>query len=347
MSKHRKSEGLLQQIKEKAFADCRPIQATFELTARCGMNCRMCYVHLHSNEIPKTGRGRELTAGEWIRMGEQAQKAGVFSLCITGGDPLLHPEFDAIWRALSQMGFRITLQTNAYSITEKVEELFYEYPPQEAKITLYGSNDEVYRKVCQVEHGFTKVDEGIRKLRNLKIPVQLVTTFVKQNIEDQDNIFRYALKNHYGWYYSTCCYPSLRGATTDVNECALSAYDLGCEHEVSQEWNKKPFIKMEKRPCEYSDLYRTGYVITWDGYMRFCLFLNEPKIDVLTETFEENWDELQEYCKSIRWPEKCYTCEIRNKCRRCIATLACNNGGIGKLYDTYCKKVIQLLKIDI
>ena len=33
------------------------------------------------------------------------------------------------------MGFRITLQTNAYSITEKIEKLFYEYPPYEAKIT--------------------------------------------------------------------------------------------------------------------------------------------------------------------------------------------------------------------
>ena len=126
MTESGKRKGLFQQIKEKAFEECRPIQATFELTPRCGMNCRMCYVHLQPGEIPKVGRGRELTAKEWIRMGEQAQKAGVFSLCITGGDPLLHPEFETIWRALSRMGFRITLQTNAYSITEKIEKLFYE-----------------------------------------------------------------------------------------------------------------------------------------------------------------------------------------------------------------------------
>ena len=44
------------------------------------------------------------------------------------------------------------------------------------RLPLYGSNDEVYREVCQVEQGFTRVDEGIRKLRELKIPIQLVTT---------------------------------------------------------------------------------------------------------------------------------------------------------------------------
>ena len=346
MADFKESMGVLQQIKKEAYEKCRPIQATFELTPRCGLDCKMCYVHLHAEQIPKCGRGRELTAEEWIEQGRQAQKAGVFSLCITGGDPLLHPEFEKIWKELSRMGFRITLQTNAYSITEKMEQLFYEYPPQEAKITLYGSNNNVYREVCGVENGFTKVDEGIRKLRNLKIPIQLVTTFVKQNIEDRDNILKYAITNRYRWNYSTSCYPSLRGADTNARECALSVYDLGCSEEASKEWNEKPFIKKDRKPCEYCAIYRTGYHITWDGYMRFCLFLDEPKIDILKHSFEENWKALQDYSESLRWPEKCYTCPVQEKCRKCIASLACNNGGIGKVNEDYCGNVLRLLEID-
>lgn len=334
---------LFQKIKEDAYKQCRPIQATFELTPRCGLNCRMCYVHLQPEKISKCGRGRELTAEEWIRMGRQAQKAGVFSLCITGGDPLLHPEFEKIWKALSQMGFFITLQSNAYSITERIEKLFCDYPPQEVKITLYGSNDEVYREVCRVENGFTKVNEGIRKLQALKIPIQMVTTFVKQNIDDRDNIFQYIYKNRYRWYYSTACYPSLRGVDNEAEECALSPYDLGCSEEISREWNEKQVMKEGKKPCEYCSVYRTGYDITWDGYMRFCLFLDEPKIDALAGDFEENWQALQTYSENIRWPEKCYTCEIKEKCRKCIASLACNNDGIGKIKKDFCEKITQLL----
>lgn len=346
MADLKETMSIFRRIKKDAYEACRPIQATFELTPRCGLNCKMCYVHLHPEEIPLCGRGRELTAKEWIEMGRQAQEAGVFSLCVTGGDPFLHPEFEKIWTRLSKMGFRITLQTNAYSITEKLEALLYEYPPQEAKITLYGSNDDVYRDVCRVENGFTRVDEGIQKMRNLKIPIQLVTTFVKQNIGDRDNILRYAIKNRYRWTYSTSCYPSLRGASTDAGECALSVDDLGCSEETAKEWNEKPFIKKDRKPCEYCSIYRTGYHITWDGYMRFCLFLDEPKIDVLENSFEENWKALQEYSESIRWPEKCYTCPVHDKCRKCIASLACNNGRIGRLEKEYCDNVFQLLKIE-
>ena len=97
-------------------------------------------------------------------------------------------------------------------------------PPQEVKITLYGSNDEVYKNLCGAEDGFARVDRGIKKFQNLKIPVQLVTTFVKQNIQDRDNILKYAVKNHCRWYYSTACYPSLRGASTNARECALDVF---------------------------------------------------------------------------------------------------------------------------
>lgn len=306
----------------------------------------MCYVHLQPEAIPHCGRGRELSAEEWIRLGKQAQETGVFSLCITGGEPTIHPEFEKIWTELSMMGFRITLQTNAYAITDRMVQLFDEYPPHEVKITLYGSNDDVYRDVCRVEHGFTRVNEGIQKFRKLKIPVLLVTTFVKQNVADRDNIARYAFENHFRWYYSTSCYPSLRGADTDASECALSLHDLGWEEDASKDWNDRPFMKAGKKPCEYCSVYRTGYNITWDGYMGFCLFLNEPKIDVLEGTFEENWKALQDYSLSIRWPEKCYTCPVEQKCRRCIAHLACKSGGIGKLDENYCNEVLRLLEIE-
>lgn len=338
-------DNLFIQIKKDAYKACEPIQAVFELTPRCTLNCKMCYVHLQPEAIPAWGRGRELNAQEWIRLGKQAQEAGVFSLCITGGEPTIHPEFEEIWTALSRMGFRITLQTNAYSITDRLVRLFDEYPPHEVKITLYGSDDRVYRDVCQVEQGFTRVDEGIQKFRKLKIPVLLVTTFVKQNVADRDNIVRYVSDHRFRWYYSTACYPSLRGADTCASGCALNLHDLGWEEDASKDWNDRPLMKAGKKPCEYCSIYRTGYNITWDGYMTFCLFLNEPKIDALKGTFQENWKALQDYSLSIRWPKKCYTCPAESKCRRCIALLACESGGIGKVNESFCREVYRLLGI--
>ncbi len=181
---------------EKAFADAIPISGTFELTPRCNFNCRMCYVHLKESQIQKYGR--ELDAKEWIRIAQDAKDAGTTWLCVTGGEPLMHPEFETIWKELTQMGFFITLQTNA-SLVTGFEKLFQEYPPRACKITLYGSNDQVYADVCQVKEGFTRANAGIQMLREMKIPMELVSTVIRQNLDDVEHIIRYVGKNRLRW----------------------------------------------------------------------------------------------------------------------------------------------------
>ena len=75
----------LAKMQQKAYENAIPIHATFEITPRCGFNCRMCYVHLPVDRISKVGDGRELTGDEWLEIGRQAVEMGVFSICITGG----------------------------------------------------------------------------------------------------------------------------------------------------------------------------------------------------------------------------------------------------------------------
>lgn len=333
----------LNYIREKARKNGCPVKATFEITPRCNFNCRMCYVHLPEEEIRKTKLHRELNAKEWLEIGKQCQNEGVLMLCITGGDPLSHPEFKEIWTGLSQMGFLMTLQTNAAFIGEELLNLFNEYPPFEVKITIYGSNNDVYKRVCKVENGFTLVDNAIQNLTKLKIPVQLVTTVVRQNIDDIRKIALYAKNLKLPWKYSTACYPSLRGVNNHVDECALDVWDLGCASETGKEWKNHALMNEEKLPCEYCSDYRIGFSITWDGDMRLCLLLNQPHISVLSQTVSQAWKQLLLFCERVRWPEKCYQCEMRKMCRRCLAHLACLNGGIGKVSGNYCHKVEEIL----
>ena len=82
------------EVWEKAFADAIPISGTFEMTPRCNFNCRMRYVHIKDDQIPQYGK--ELTASQWLSIASQAKEAGTVWLCITGGEPLMHPEFETI-----------------------------------------------------------------------------------------------------------------------------------------------------------------------------------------------------------------------------------------------------------
>lgn len=317
---------------EKAYADAIPISGTFELTPRCNFNCRMCYVHLPENEIKK--HGTELTGAEWIRIAQEAKDAGTTWLCITGGEPLMHPEFETIWRELTQMGFFITLQTNASLLTE-YEKLFEECPPRACKITLYGSNDQVYRDVCRVENGFTKADAGIRMLRQMKIPVELVSTVIQQNLDDVENIIRYVEKNKLRWIPNINVRTAGRGVDVDMEHLRIRPPKK--DSNAEQESNRKNLVDPERKPCTYCRDFRLGYWIVWNGYMRFCSFMNGPDISVRSRAFNECWKELVEFQESLEWPQECKECEYQKSCARCAALFDIEDGRL-KIRNEYCKK---------
>lgn len=322
---------------EKAFADAIPISGTFELTPRCNFNCRMCYVHLTSDQIPRYGR--ELTAKEWIRIAEEAKEAGTTWLCITGGEPLMHPEFATIYRELAQMGFFLTLQTNASLIKGKYADLLAQYPPRGVKITLYGSNDEVYREVCQVEKGFTRVDEGIRTLLDMKIPVQLVSTVIRQNEEDVKKMAFYAYLHKLPWAATGGIKKSVRGAERETDQLIVKEkIDESLRKQIRLRLEGKP-VDIERKPCTYCKDYRLGYWVVWNGELRFCSFMSEPNILIKNMPFSKAWKELIQYEENLDWPNECKNCRANQVCFKCAATLATECGSVHQVSEKFCDKI--------
>lgn len=322
------------QVWERAFADAIPISGTFELTPRCNFNCRMCYVHLSESEISQ--HGREMSTDEWIRIAQESKEAGTTWLCITGGEPLMHPEFETIWTELAQMGFFITLQTNA-SLVTKYEKLFEKYPPRACKITLYGSNNNVYRKVCQVERGFTRVDEGIQMLRQMKIPVELVSTIIQQNLDDVENIISYVAVNKLRWNLNINVRTAGRGVDVDVEHLRIKSSRQCDPNDMNVDNKHTARVDLNLKPCTYCKDYRLGYWIVWNGYMRFCSFMSGPNISVRDNSVAKCWKELLLFQESLDWPEECKECEYQKSCERCAALFDIENGKL-KQKETLCRK---------
>lgn len=324
------------EVWEKAFADAIPISGTFEMTPRCNFNCRMCYVHIKDDQILQYGK--ELTASQWLNIASQAKEAGTVWLCITGGEPLMHPEFETIYRELTQMGFFITLQTNASLIRGKMAQLLEQYPPRGVKITLYGSNDAVYEQVCQVKHGFSQVNEGIRTLRELKIPVQLISTVIRQNLEDVPKMAYYAYQNRLPWLATGGVKDSARILGSEAREVRVSER-LEEQKRKQIEYLKEHPLNPERKPCTYCKDYRLGYWVMWNGEMRFCSFMNEPHISVTEQMFAEAWRQLIAYEEALEWPEKCRACEYKTVCMKCAGTLAAECGSAERVDDEFCESI--------
>lgn len=321
---------------EKAYADGIPISGTFELTPRCNFRCPMCYVRLTSEETAR--RGGELPVEEWLRLAEEAKEAGTTWLCITGGEPLLYPDFEELYRELAEMGFFITLQTNGYLLAkEKFQRLFDELPPRNMKITVYGSSDEVYRRVCGVDDGFTRLDEGLRFLGEEKIPTILVGTVIRENGDDWKRIAGYALKRGVIPVMTKSIFSSARGNGVRAADAALPMSEEE-EKAAIRRRLEKPF-DMSRKPCTYCRDYRLGYWITWEGYMRFCSFMNEPDIQVRGRPFRDCWRDLLEYEEALDWPEECKICKVRKACFKCAGRLAAECGSPHTVSEAFCSRV--------
>ena len=86
------------------------------ITGRCNYNCLHCF-----NAKDNAPLQSEYTSEEAENLIEQAQKCGVATFKITGGEPLLHPYFLQIVKEIYKRGMYIyELNTNGFFISEKI-----------------------------------------------------------------------------------------------------------------------------------------------------------------------------------------------------------------------------------
>ncbi|MEO5352409.1 MAG: heme d1 biosynthesis radical SAM protein NirJ [Magnetococcus sp. XQGC-1] len=79
----------------------------WNLLRRCNLSCRHCYAASADRDFQG-----ELTTGEIERILEELHAFGVPALILSGGEPLLHPDLDAIARRAKELGFYLGLSSN-------------------------------------------------------------------------------------------------------------------------------------------------------------------------------------------------------------------------------------------
>ena len=64
-----------------------------------------------------------MTLEQWIHLGQKARDAGMLYLLLTGGEPLLWPDFWELYDALYEMGLLIGINTNGSLIDDNARQL--------------------------------------------------------------------------------------------------------------------------------------------------------------------------------------------------------------------------------
>ncbi len=230
----------ISRLFDKATQTGTPLSGTFELTPRCTLDCKMCYIHNKATD--RDVIQKEKSAEWWINLAEQAQKSGMLLLLLTGGEPLLRKDFDEIYLACKKLGLLISVNTNATLINEDRIKFFKENPPQRVNITLYGISRETYGKLCGVPEAFDRVIWAIKALKEAGINVKINYTVTPHNKDDVFGASDLAEKLELPIQTVTYLFPPLRaceGCGENKNPQQTTSYNCCAQHPTlaSGDWH--------------------------------------------------------------------------------------------------------------
>lgn len=347
-----------QRLLDIACAKREPVSGTFELTSRCNLDCRMCYIHRRAND--SAALRMEKDTAWWCDMARTLQEAGTLTLLITGGEPLLRKDFPQIYATCKDAGFLISVNTNAVLLNDLHLELFSKRKPMCLNISLYGMSDATYKKLCGKDHVFSVVKENILKLAERGIPIKLSYTVTKHNIDEAEALNEFAKTVGVPLQAATYTFPAIRAC--EIGYCQnervtpeeAAAYQLQVDRiQMSSDVLRKKQAKArnasEKRVIpEDHTRCRAGlssFWISFDGKMRACSMIDCIQTDLTQMSFSAAWESLKKQAEILRLPHSCRSCGWKAYCEACPATCYAENGNLEISPEYLCKKTETYLKL--
>ena len=330
------------QIRKALTVKCAsagvPVSGTFELTPRCNLQCRMCYVRLTPEQM--TPIGREYSANEWLEIARQAREAGMLFLLLTGGEPTLRSDFSEIYEGLVKMGFSISINSNGTMFTKNIRELMHRMPPAQVNITLYGLSREEYADLCGNPEAYDRMKDTLRWLKEEGILTHLNATMIPGNLERWELFEEFAKRENVELRMTTYCFPPARRSECEGFERLepetageLTVKDLLYREGIDAVRKRAGELQSPLNSCKLDIgdpiqcmAAKSQFWISWDGSMVPCGMLSQPAVRPFENGFAKAWEELRERTEKIRLCPECKSCPDRQSCMNCAAVTFTETG---------------------
>lgn len=356
---------LTQYLFDKACQRRSPLSGTFELTPQCNFRCRMCYVRQSAEEVAASPRP-PVTLERWLELAEQAKAAGMLYLLLTGGEPLLWPDFWPLYERLADMGLLLSVNTNGSLIDAEAVARFRARPPVRINITLYGASAATYEALSSAGAQYARVTGAIEALQAAGLTVKLNGSLTPWNVQDLPAMVRYAQAR--GLIYEPVSYmfPPVRRAEVTFGEnegrftpeaaahARLESVRLQSGGAAYRRYLQGILAGTEPPPGldEYCRDPRDGklrcragkstFWVTWDEHLLTCGMLPEPAAELRGRTFAEAWTHLTAASDEIRLSGICEKCADRTLCHACAAMAQAETGSTGGIPRYLCRMVEAL-----
>lgn len=182
-----------------------PIGLLAELTHRCPLACPYC-----SNPLDLTARERELSTAEWLRVLEEAAALGVLQLHLSGGEPTLRTDLEAIVARARALELYSNLITAGVGVSERRLEALAAAGLDHVQLSVQDVDPEGCDRIGGFKGSLARKLAFARAVRRLGLPLTLNAVVHRHNLDRLERFVELALEleadrlevahvQYYGW----------------------------------------------------------------------------------------------------------------------------------------------------
>jgi MoaA/NifB/PqqE/SkfB family radical SAM enzyme len=305
-----------------------PASGSIALTERCNLRCKHCYLD-PGNQI-----STELSTEKWLSIIDEITAAGCLDLLITGGEPLLRPDFPTIYGHAKYSGILTTVFTNGSLLTPEIVDIFSDLPPSEVEISLYGTSEKTYRKITGQSGVFERVRQGLDRMHEAGINFNLKTILMTENLDEFNSIRDFAGRYGVEFRFDAAIFPRMDGGKEPLGLRVdpQLAVDLELEDpKTAASWISHSENQQDYKPSD--KLYKCGTGLTLfhvdsKGTLQPCILADRVTYSLLEGSFQKGWDEVIPRIREIRVDKsgECAQCGKQLLCGLCPAFFKLESG---------------------
>ncbi len=197
-----------------------PRIVAWEITRSCNLSC----AHCRASAMSGAYQG-ELSTRECLSVIDQLQKMGKPMLILTGGEPLLRPDFFDLANYASKKGFRVTTGCNGTLLTKDMARQMAKVPIARVAISLDFPTRELQDEFRGKKGAYDEALQGVGNAREAGLQVQINTTVTRMNAPHMEQLVQIALDSGATAFHPFLLVPTGRGKGLAKEELPAEDYE--------------------------------------------------------------------------------------------------------------------------
>ncbi|MBW2277692.1 MAG: radical SAM protein, partial [Deltaproteobacteria bacterium] len=148
--------------RELTADELEPLHCQLEVTYRCTLACRHCYVPPGAADPAS-----ELTVNEIGALLDQLAELGTLFLLLTGGEPFARPDLEVIFDAARDRRFAVSLLTSGAGADREVLQRMAARGVDSLQVSLYGPDAATHDRITGADGSFDAALHCLRTSRDL------------------------------------------------------------------------------------------------------------------------------------------------------------------------------------